>query len=156
MHGPVWHTVEPEVVQQGIVADVSLSMSSLATLDTDRSALEEAATDLYEWLSLLRLQSPRTAANDAIDAYLSRYRPPANAQGELEVCRLSWKGLTGADWLRNLVAEVMAACPAQYWFSISATSFARDVAGGKNSDLTLLRPMGKAGQFVMWETSSPG
>ncbi|KAH8177755.1 ribonuclease P 40kDa (Rpp40) subunit domain-containing protein [Sarocladium implicatum] len=47
----------------------------------DRPAMEAAAADLYEWLSLVRLDSPRIQTGDSIDAYLSRYDAPDAATG---------------------------------------------------------------------------
>ncbi|KFA63918.1 hypothetical protein S40285_03779 [Stachybotrys chlorohalonatus IBT 40285] len=44
----------------------------------DRTSLEEVATDIYEWLSLIRLDSPRVEVHDKIDPYLSQYSAPGS------------------------------------------------------------------------------
>lgn len=141
-------------MQNKEVAQVMLAVPSSILSNGDRPALEETATELYEWLSLIRLQSPRIAASDTIDPYLSRYTAPStDAGGHTQVCMLSWQGCIAAGWLRDLVTDVLTACSPQQWFSISATGFSRTIPGNSN-DLTLLRPSGAAGEYLMWETRS--
>ena len=141
-------------MQNKEVAQVMLAVPSSILSNGDRPALEETATELYEWLSLIRLQSPRIAASDTIDPYLSRYTAPStDAGGHTQVCMLSWQGCIAASWLRDLVTDVLTACSPQQWFSISATGFSRTIPGNSN-DLTLLRPSGAAGEYLMWETRS--
>ncbi|KND87560.1 Ribonuclease P protein subunit p40 [Tolypocladium ophioglossoides CBS 100239] len=151
---PVRYTVEPTQSQKKETAQVMLAVPSSILSNGDRPALEETATELYEWLSLVRLQSPRVAASDTIDPYLSRYTAPSSEAGcHTQVYMLSWQGCIAAGWLRDLVTDVLTACSPQQWFSISATGFSRTVPGNSN-DLTLLRPSGAAGEYLMWETRS--
>ncbi|POR39002.1 Ribonuclease P protein subunit p40 [Tolypocladium paradoxum] len=153
-HKPVKYTAEPTQLQNKEVAQVMLAMPSSILSNGDRPALEETATELYEWLSLIRLQSPRVAASDTIDPYLSRYTAPSSESGgHAQVCMLSWQGCIAASWLRDLVTDVLTACPPQQWFSISATGFSRTVPGNSN-DLTLLRPSGVAGAWIKKDSST--
>lgn len=123
--------------------------------DGDRSGLEEVATDLYEWLSLIRLESPRAAANDEIDSYLSRYRAPGNVDGQMQVFKMSWQGFLSAGWVRDLLIDVLVSSPSQSWFAVSSTAFSKGVVGSCD-ELTFLRPSGAAGEYLMWETKSSG
>ena len=120
----------------------------------DKSALEEAATDLYEWLSLLRLQSPRVAHSDTTDPYLSRYVAPGHdtktGTDPMQICMFSWQGFISTEWLRSLIQDAFGLCPPKQWFSVSATGFSKPNAT-TNSDLTLLCPSKAAGEYLMWE-----
>ncbi len=54
------------------------------------------ALEIYEWLSLVSLESPRILAGDDIDPYLSRYQAPENVSDSGTTCNmvtLSLKGL---------------------------------------------------------------
>lgn len=154
---PIRYPVQPSVVQGIEVADIKMGISPSVLSSGDRRALEEAATDLYEWLSLVRLQSPRTAINDGIDPYLSRYNVPASdtetTQGSMQVCMLRWQGLISARWFRSLVTDVLGACAPTQWFSASATGFAKGMVGTGN-DLTLLCPYKSGGEYLMLVTKN--
>ncbi|KAK5996616.1 hypothetical protein PT974_01953 [Cladobotryum mycophilum] len=54
------------------IPQIPLQLPSEMLAEGDQEGLEEIATDIYEWLSLVRLESPRVTANDSIDPYLSR------------------------------------------------------------------------------------
>jgi ribonuclease P/MRP protein subunit RPP40 len=119
-------------------------------IDEDRKSFEDHGLILYEWLSLLSLESPRIEPEDNIDPYLARYRGADNASDYIQVCKISWKGLIGTSWFRDLVQDVLAACPKQTWLSIHASS-SRCAKIDGNLGLTLLRPSGLEDQYVMWQ-----
>ncbi|KAL7936423.1 ribonuclease P 40kDa subunit domain-containing protein [Trichoderma chlorosporum] len=58
------------------IYQIPLRVPSTILAQGDREALEYSATEMYEWLSLVRLESPRVEEGDTIDPYLSRYSPP--------------------------------------------------------------------------------
>lgn len=119
----------------------------------DRPGLEDAATELYEWLSLIRLGSPRVEAKDEIDPYLSRYRVPGETNSETTVCKFSWQGFIATSWLRGLLTDILTTCPSSAWVALSATCFSLSVAGS-SMELTLHRPPDAAGKYLMWEIRS--
>lgn len=127
-------------------------MPSEIVTDGNRSDLEDFATELYEWFSLVRLGSPRVAANDDIDSYLSRYRVPSDAgpTTQSKVGKVTWQGFFSADWVRELLVDVLATLPSRTWFSLSATSFAKGMKGD-SSEVAFLRPPDSAGQYLLWE-----
>ncbi|KAM4066986.1 ribonuclease subunit [Hirsutella rhossiliensis] len=147
---PTYHTVAPAVVQKRQVPQVELGVPASILAEEDRSGLEETATELYEWLSLHRLQSPRATLGDAVDPFLSRYSIPCSKGGQAQICLLNWHGFLGASWLRDLITDALETCPPHLWVSISATGFPRSVPGNAN-DLTLLRASGTANEYLMWE-----
>ena len=73
----------------------------------NRDEYEEYAADLYEWLSLIRLESPRILSSDQIDPYLSRYRAPGDGQTHepANLCKISWQGLLSSAWARKTVVD---------------------------------------------------
>lgn len=117
----------------------------------DRASFEDASTECYEWLSLIRLGSPRVEAQDSIDPYLSRYQVPGEEGGEVTMCKLSWQGFMSSNWLHELLIEIIVAAPSASWFSLGATCFSRRVSGGAD-EVALLRPPRAEGKFLMWET----
>ncbi|RCI14352.1 hypothetical protein L249_5951 [Ophiocordyceps polyrhachis-furcata BCC 54312] len=151
-HKPTLFTANAATVQKIEVSNVKPQIAASILADGDRTSLGETATELYEWLSLIRLRSPRAAANDTIDPFLSRYSAPGGAHGQTNVCLLSWQGFMAATWLRSLVTDALEACSPQQWVFISATTLSTNVAR-LGSELALLRPSGVVDEYLMWETS---
>ncbi|EFY84877.1 ribonuclease P protein subunit p40, putative [Metarhizium acridum CQMa 102] len=112
--------------------------------------LEERGIDLYEWLSLVRLESARVEPDDKIDPYLSRYCVTGKTSNRLDVCKITWQGFIGTSWLRDLARDVLAVCPRRSWLSIIATS-SYCVEMGVNAESVLLRPPGQEDQYLMWQ-----
>jgi len=118
----------------------------------DREDLESFSAELYEWLSLVRLGSPRIHPEDNIDPFLSRYEVPGvKHQGKLRT--ISWRGFLPPAWSRGVLVEVIAALPSKAWFSFSTTTFTRGVTSN-NSDCTILRPPDSQGEYLLWEIKS--
>lgn len=113
----------------------------------------DMASDLYEWLSLVSLQSPRLEASDDIDPYLSRYTPPSPQGGHQEpqaLAQMTWQGfMSGAVAHDTLITVLQKATP-QMWFSISANSFAGNLAVSCK-DCTILKLPGPSNEYMLWE-----
>ncbi|KAK4962230.1 hypothetical protein LTR28_004627 [Elasticomyces elasticus] len=103
---------------------------------------EDTATDLAEWLGLAILASPRIAADDKIDPYLSRYALPdligrdnnnnnnstANPPHTVEdLIRLTWHGFATAPFVSSLFTTAVKASVGEAWFALSVSGF-RDEA----------------------------
>ncbi len=110
----------------------------------------DTAVELYEWISLVRLRSPRVLFNDDIDPYLSRYTVPSYPVGEMSIGQISWNGLLSSSWVSNLTSALMTACPEESWFAISATDMAASGLGGR-SEITVLKPPGQSSRYLMWD-----
>ncbi|OTA02168.1 hypothetical protein A9Z42_0025080 [Trichoderma parareesei] len=148
-------TSSPKLSTDTGINQIPLNIQPTILAQGDREALEYSATEIYEWLSLVRLESPRVVAGDNIDPYLSRYAPP-EADGDVAqspVCKLSWQGFFSSSWLRSLFIDVITSCPSQSWFALSSTTFSRNILGGCN-ELTFLRPPERSGEFLLWEIKS--
>ncbi|KAM3499336.1 hypothetical protein MY10362_007407 [Beauveria mimosiformis] len=111
---------------------------------------QDTAVELYEWISLVRLQSPRVLHKDSLDAYISRYSVPDCPPGETSVGHISWDGLLSSSWVSTMVSALMASCPEASWFAISATDAIAGGMGGK-SEITILKPPGQSSRFLMWD-----
>jgi ribonucleases P/MRP protein subunit RPP40 len=114
--------------------------------------MEEYSTDTYEWLSLVRLSSPRVSPRDKIDSYLANYTVPGNLDEvhEGKLCKISWEGFIPPDWTRQLLANVILALSAKSWFALSSQSFSKDTAGSSN-ECTILRPPNAHGEYFLWD-----
>jgi ribonuclease P/MRP protein subunit RPP40 len=157
-HFPVRLESLPGISQPTKAKSVPFNIPPSILATTDRPGLEEWASDLYEWMSLVRLGSPRIETQDSIDSYLSRYDAPIDQSldttSEVELCKATWQGLIAPEWFRQLLVEVITTCPSQPWFFISASTFSNNFAGS-GSEIALLRPPEANGEYVMWEIASP-
>jgi len=149
-HSPTNHMAVPEVLQS-IEAALPLLQPAVEFIEPGaRDDLESFSTELYEWLSLVRLGSPRIHPGDSIDPFLCRYQVPGSGdQGKL--CKITWQGYLSPLWCRDTLVNVMAALPTKSsWFSFSTTTFSKGVAGD-TSECAILRPPNTTGEYLMWE-----
>lgn len=142
--------VQPAVTSLGLTQQPSLDMDDGAESEKSKEDVEEHAIDIYEWISLARLQSPRIASNDNIDAYLSRYQVPSRSGPDIDMWKISWCGFIDPIWFRELLIGMMKGCPSQSWFSLTALGFERGLAQ-TGAETTIMRLPGAAGEFMMWE-----
>ena len=82
----------------------------------------ETTIEIYEWLGLVSMGSPRVQAGDTIDPFLSRYAVPVassssaaaagnkdqdeadlNAVAVTDMVSLTWRGLIRSTWIRLLL-----------------------------------------------------
>ncbi|KAI2609337.1 ribonuclease P 40kDa subunit [Hypoxylon fragiforme] len=128
-HYPTKYTSRPEI-SEDLFMNIPLLKPSPAILEPqNRLDLDDFALDIYEWLSLVRLNSPRLRVGDKIDPYLSDYSVPGQAEEiqEGKLCRISWQGFISPKWTQKLLADVILALPSKSWFSLSVTSLAQGV-----------------------------
>ncbi|KAK0743419.1 ribonuclease P 40kDa subunit-domain-containing protein [Schizothecium vesticola] len=160
-------TLNPDPVQQysttsqnptpQISADIDAIQpsfqSAIASIASgDKDDLETYSTEIYEWLSLIRLESPRVHAGDQIDPFLSRYQVPEGGT-RAKVCKISWHGFISPSWCRQVLIDVVAAVPSKTWFSFSTTTFSKGIAG-EVSECAFLRAPGPSNEYLMWEVKT--
>ncbi|KAF9873714.1 ribonuclease P 40kDa subunit [Colletotrichum karsti] len=152
---PTRYTCQPSVISDGQVQMAPLTLPPEILQNSDRPALEDFATETYEWLSLIRLQSPRVEAGDSIDPYLSRYQVPGDADSAPhgKVCKITWQGLFASSWVRSVLIDALAALPSRVWFAMSATSFSKGMVGD-STEVSFLRPPESPGHYLLWEVKS--
>ncbi|RYP61511.1 hypothetical protein DL769_007667 [Monosporascus sp. CRB-8-3] len=151
-HYPVRYTSVPGFDEDLAVAIPPLTPPPTVLERSNRLELDEYATDVYEWLSLIRLRSPRILASDKIDPYLSTYAVPGGAEDVIEgrLCKVSWEGFIPSTWTRQLLADIILALPSKSWFSLSATTSAKIIVGDC-TECTVLRPPDSPGEYFLWD-----
>ncbi|EGO59390.1 hypothetical protein NEUTE1DRAFT_121209 [Neurospora tetrasperma FGSC 2508] len=151
-HSPTKCAAEPSVLEN-LDAMLPTLKPPVDTIGPEgREELEYFSTELYEWLSLVRLQSPRIQVGDQVDPYLCRYQVPGDGQ-QGKICKLTWQGFLAPSWCREILLNLVAELPSKTWFSFSTTTFSKGMAGD-NSEISLFRPQGAPGEYVMWEIKS--
>jgi len=156
-HFPTTFTALPGITENISVKQPDLGPSTSLLSGNDRSASEEFATDLYEWLSLIRLGSPRIEADDQIDPYLSCYQIPGDSEhhGVSSLCKLTWKGFFPSLWAREMLADVILSLPLKTWFAMGMSTFASSKGlAGDGAECTIMRPPNAAGEFLLWEVKT--
>lgn len=139
-------TVPPTVQLQSAVSQSSGDLFG----EDQRGNRGEMATELYEWLSLVRLGSPRILPGDNIDPYISRYSLPECQGGQTAVQRISWEGLLSSSWVSDLASALFETCPAESWVAISATDVATSGLSGRG-EVVILKQPGKDMEYLMWD-----
>lgn len=148
-------TSQDATLYHSMASDVPLEIVPEMAEAHDRKAAAETTAELYEWLCLVRLGSPRAMHEDTIDPYLSRYKPPAEAKGPLNVCCVRWIGMINAEWVWSLLTDLLARCPGESWFALSATEIAANGTRGGN-ETTVTRLPAPADQYIVWEIERGG
>lgn len=97
---------------------VPSSLTTPPDLSTPRTAAkstlpseeaQESLYDLFEYLDLLSLRSPRVLQNHRVDPFISRYSVPDGTESAhvSHVRVLSWTGLISARWALQLFCHFM-------------------------------------------------
>ncbi|KAJ3578178.1 hypothetical protein NPX13_g2393 [Xylaria arbuscula] len=149
---PTTYTSKPAVTQNMATNSPPLGIPSAVLSDRSRQDLGEYSTELYEWLSLVRLKSPRVEPHDNIDPYLSTYTVPGGTNGTngSQLCKITWQGFISPGWAANILAELIKTLPPKAWCSFSTTPFTRGVVG-LGADYTIFRPPNSPGEYILWE-----
>ncbi|KAI0018469.1 ribonuclease P 40kDa subunit-domain-containing protein [Xylariomycetidae sp. FL0641] len=152
-HYPVTYTSNAAILEELAVKVPQLSPSHTTAGSNEATDLEEYGTDIYEWLSLIRLGSPRVDATDTIDPYLCQYVVPGDAEGVRtdKLCKVTWQGFISPRWAAQTLAQLMEALPSHAWLSFGVTTFSRSIFSGCN-DWVFLRPPSSAEEYVLWES----
>jgi len=124
----------------------------------DKLTFEESAADLYEWLSLVRLGSPRVEFGDNADPYLSRYQVPMSPDGPqtLKLRRVTWRGFMPSTWAHATLATVLREVPFKSWLAFSTTTFSKGTTASDNAECTFFRPPNSGGQYILWDVRRDG
>jgi ribonucleases P/MRP protein subunit RPP40 len=88
------------------------------------------AEEVFEWLGLISLESPRVSVADSMDPFLSRYEVPSLATAEeidspirtTNLVKLEWKGLASADFITHLYVAARRQT-LKSWCALSASTF---------------------------------
>lgn len=149
---PVRYTSAPGIIPHLKTKLPALKVPTAMHSDSNRLEFDEFSVDIYEWLSLIRLQSPRVAAGDDVDRYISTYVPPGLIEDvrQASLCKMTWEGFMPASWTQYVLAEIVLAVPAKHWFALSATAFVRGTTA-EATEWTLMRPPDSPGEYLLWD-----
>lgn len=152
---PTKCTSKPEVAQDVDVTSPLLKPAADMVANEGSHDFEEFASDIYEWLSLVRLQSPRILTTDSMDTYLSRYQVPGEADQHKadKLCKISWEGFLSPTFARKALSDVILAVPSRTWLSLSVSTFSTGFYGDA-TECTFLRAPNSPGEYMMWEVKS--
>lgn len=152
---PTRCTTAPKICEDLHVTLPPLQPPSSLVAGANTQDLSDSVTEIYEWLSLIRLQSPRVSSTDNIDPYLSRYQPPGepDEQSPAKLCTITWQGLLPPKFARQLLVDTILALPSREWFSLSVSCFSKTSLGDA-AELTFLRPPKCPAEFLLWEIKS--
>jgi ribonuclease P/MRP protein subunit RPP40 len=151
MHFPSKRTVSPVVSQPIHVFMPPLEPPT--EVDPSYGAdFEDYAVDIYEWLSLILLESPRIKFDDKIDTFLSRYVPPGDSLTNSKLVKLTWQGFMSPAWAHNTYVQLLLAVPQDAWFTYCAVGFG-DGPLGQSKTCTILKLPNAPKEFVSWEIS---
>ena len=150
-HIPTKRAVSPEVSQPMRVKMPSLKPAT--EVDPSYGAdFEDYAVDVYEWLSLVLLESPRIKSEDKIDPFLSRYVPPGDSFTDSKIVKLTWQGFISPSWAHKTFVQMLLAVPQDAWFGYCVVGFG-DGPLGESKICTILKLPDAAKEFVSWEIS---
>lgn len=113
----------------------------------------EFTADLYEWLSLVLLESPRITTGDKIDSYLSRYQHPASEndkQEQQDLVLVRWTGFMSADLAHKIFISASQKASSKMWLSFSVHGFSGSLVDDCR-DCTILKLPGPANEYLLWE-----
>lgn len=156
VYQPIRCTSAPQTTEHPDVAVPPLTRPPGPIADRGNEELPGFASEIYEWLSLLRLQSPRVSSADSVDPYLSRYQPPGEPgqRTASRLCTVVWEGLLPPCFARNVLVEAILALPSKSWFSMAVSDFPKGFSGD-TAESTFLRPPGCPSEYLLWDIRSP-
>ncbi|KFY54329.1 hypothetical protein V497_07822 [Pseudogymnoascus sp. VKM F-4516 (FW-969)] len=154
-HFPVKISCPPSITRGPIVNMPNVSPPSSLGGD-EGDDFGEFAADLYEWLSLISLESPRVDVNDNIDPFLSRYTPPSSDKPDGEnqaLVKVTWKGFMPSSWAHKTFVSAVLAATTKSWFSFSVSGFP-DSLPANSRNCTISKIPGPSSEFMLWEVEN--
>lgn len=108
---------------------------------------EDFAADIYEWLSLVMLNSPRIDPNDKIDPVLSRYSVPGDLVIGGKLVKITWRGFISPAWTHSMLVSILLAFPQDAWFGYCVSGFPIK----ESKDCMILKIPDAAGEYFLWD-----
>jgi ribonucleases P/MRP protein subunit RPP40 len=121
--------------------------------DTYEDDFSDFSVEMYEWISLISLGSPRVELDDKIDPFLSRYAHPAAGEQNLvvtELVKISWKGFASSSWAHKIFVQALLAAKPGTWFCFVVLGFDESIRTG-GGDCTILKLPGAQNEYMLWE-----
>jgi ribonucleases P/MRP protein subunit RPP40 len=111
------------------------------------------SVEMYEWISLISLGSPRVDPKDRVDPFLSRYTPPSAELHSLkvtDVVKITWNGFTSSPWAYKIFVQTLLEAKPDMWFSFAVLGFKESIPR-ESGDCTVLKLPGVGNEYMLWE-----
>ncbi|EXJ77447.1 hypothetical protein A1O3_09673 [Capronia epimyces CBS 606.96] len=125
--------------------------------------LQETMLDLFEYVDMLSLASPRVQATDHVDPFISRYQVPDvsgrgytsnETRAQQPVTVMTWTGLISAQWVLDLLCAIIkqsrtARLPAPEqapWLALTVSAHRTQAVGQVDGYTVILQPDGDDGE----------
>jgi ribonuclease P/MRP protein subunit RPP40 len=151
-HFPVVVTCSPRI-STGLRVEIPVLQPPINSKGDSGDDFSNHAEEIYEWLSLIALESPRVSVDDCIDPFLSRYSPPLRAgetNQESELVKITWEGFISPSWAHRAFIQSLRAATPNMWFSLAVSGFSESLSTASR-DTTILRLPGFASDYMLWE-----
>ncbi|KAJ9497919.1 hypothetical protein H2202_006522 [Exophiala xenobiotica] len=160
-HHPIFQTLSPRTqtlsnILSPSTLTTSLPLSSSGGMPSEET--QEMAHDLFEYLDMLTLASPRVQSTDKTDPYISRYQVPdlpndaalalddtSRAGGNVKT--VTWTGLITTQWMLELLCAIIKlsrtknldSLPRQaQWLALSVSAHKTQAIGRQLDGYTIL------------------
>jgi ribonuclease P/MRP protein subunit RPP40 len=150
-HFPTRKTISP-ITSQVLKASIP-SLKPPTDLNSAYGAdFEDYAVEIYEWLSMILLESPRVDASDNVDPFLCRYSPPGDSYNQGNIVKITWRGFLSSIGVQKLFIQLLLALPKDVWFAYNVADFSTDLLVEGKSTMVLMLP-DTQNEFVLWDIS---
>ncbi|EPE25249.1 ribonuclease P 40kDa subunit [Glarea lozoyensis ATCC 20868] len=109
-HFPSAKVCNPMVIEN-FTCDVPNFRAPTDNIPANDGDFEDYSVDMYEWLALMLLQSPRTFKDDRIDPLLSRCRAPGISVTSSGLVKVTWQGFLSPMWAHKTFVEMLLTLP---------------------------------------------
>ncbi|KIW13387.1 hypothetical protein PV08_08575 [Exophiala spinifera] len=126
--------------------------------------IQESIHDLFEFIDMLALASPRVQTTDSVDSFISGYRvpdPPESDKGSAPVSGtrsasvkvVTWAGLLPAQWTLDILCAIIKHSRAKdlsrldrsaQWLGLTVTAHKAEPVGQTDGYTVLLRPVAES------------
>ena len=151
-HFPILITCPPKI-ESPIQVELPYLQPPEGCRDLYENEFSEFSVEIYEWISLISLGSPRVEYGDKIDHFLSRYtRPPLGDKTPVltEVFKITWTGFASSSWAHRIFVQAILMARPGMWFSFAVLGFDESVRTG-GGDCTILKLPNAHNEYMLWE-----
>lgn len=138
-----------------------LRLDEVSGDESNPNDFSDYTTELYEWLSLITLSSPRITSTDQIDPFLSRYTPPFPTTLNHDLVKMTWNGFLPSKWVHETFVKILLLMTeadgggekTKNWFSFGVSGFHGSWSRDSRDALVLKLPGKGPGEYLLWEVT---
>ncbi|KAL6251265.1 hypothetical protein RBB50_001473 [Rhinocladiella similis] len=152
-HHPTTQSLSPTIQTLRTVQFSPILTTPISTMPGTKppEEIQESIHDLFEFIDMLALTSPRVQTTDNVDSFISRYQVPesvSEASGA-SVKVVTWTGLLSTQWILELLCTIIKESRAKdlssldrtsQWLGLSVTAHKIEPTGQIDGYTVLLQP----------------